>query len=297
MAIPSGEGTKIHVPVMPQEVLKLLNIVEDGIYVDGTIGIGGHAGLILSHLSPKGHLVGIDRDEEALEICKNSLNISQSRLSIFNDSYHNLNSILDSLEINKVNGILLDLGMSSLQLDSKKRGFSYKRESKLDMRFDQSQKKSAYDILNKLPEKDIANIIFNNSQERYSRRIAKKIFEMRPISMVSDLVEGIRLTTPPSKRNKTIARVFQAIRIAVNDELNKLELFLDNFSNRLAIGGKIVIISFHSLEDRIVKHSFRELKKKNVIRIITKKPVYPSDEEILSNKKSSSAKLRSAEKI
>ncbi|MBI90106.1 MAG: 16S rRNA (cytosine(1402)-N(4))-methyltransferase [Candidatus Marinimicrobia bacterium] len=297
MAIPSGEGTKIHVPVMPQEVLKLLNIVEDGIYVDGTIGIGGHAGLILSHLSPKGHLVGIDRDEEALEICKNSLNISQSRLSIFNDSYHNLNSILDSLEINKVNGILLDLGMSSLQLDSKKRGFSYKRESKLDMRFDQSQKKSAYDILNKLPEKDIANIIFNNSQERYSRRIAKKIFEMRPISMVSDLVEGIRLTTPPSKRNKTIARVFQAIRIAVNDELNKLELFLDNFSNRLTIGGKIVIISFHSLEDRIVKHSFRELKKKNVIRIITKKPVYPSDEEILSNKKSSSAKLRSAEKI
>ena len=297
MAIPSGEGTKIHVPVMPQEVLKLLNIVEDGIYVDGTIGIGGHAGLILSHLSPKGHLVGIDRDEEALEICKNSLNISQSSLSIFNDSYHNLNSILDSLEINKVNGILLDLGMSSLQLDSKKRGFSYKRESKLDMRFDQSQKKSAYDILNKLPEKDIANIIFNNSQERYSRRIAKKIFEMRPISMVSDLVEGIRLTTPPSKRNKTIARVFQAIRIAVNDELNKLELFLDNFSNRLTIGGKIVIISFHSLEDRIVKHSFRELKKKNVIRIITKKPVYPSDEEILSNKKSSSAKLRSAEKI
>ncbi len=297
MAIPSGEGTKIHVPVMPQEVLKLLNIVEDGIYVDGTIGIGGHAGLILSHLSPKGHLVGIDRDEEALEICKNSLNFSQSRLSIFNDSYHNLNSILDSLEINKVNGILLDLGMSSLQLDSKKRGFSYKRESKLDMRFDQSQNKSAYDILNKLPEKEIANIIFNNSQERYSRRIAKKIFEMRPISMVSDLVEGIRLTTPPSKRNKTIARVFQAIRIAVNDELNKLELFLDNFSNRLTIGGKIVIISFHSLEDRIVKHSFRELKKKSVIRIITKKPVCPSDEEILSNKKSSSAKLRSAEKI
>ena len=289
-------GTRIHVPVMPNEVLSHLNILKDGIYLDGTIGLGGHSSLILSQLSAKGHLIGIDRDEEALEICKKSLPSHKSALSLLNDSYHNINSILDNLEIEKVNGILLDLGLSSFQLNSLDRGFSFNCDSILDMRFDLSQKKTAYHIVNNIHEDELANIIFLNGEERRSRPIAKKIVKMRPIEKVSGLVEAIRQATPPFKRNKTLSRVFQAIRIAVNNELEKLDTFLSNFYDRLEDGGRIVIISFHSLEDRKVKHSFKSLKNENGFKILTKKPLIPSDEEIIENSRSRSAKLRSAEK-
>ena len=289
-------GTRIHVPVMPNEVLSHLNILKDGIYLDGTIGLGGHSSLILSQLSAKGHLIGIDRDEEALEICKKSLPSHKSALSLLNDSYHNINSILDNLEIEKVNGILLDLGLSSFQLNSLDRGFSFNCDSILDMRFDLSQKKTAYHIVNNIHEDELANIIFLNGEERRSRPIAKKIVKMRPIEKVSGLVEAIRQATPPFKRNKTLSRVFQAIRIAVNNELEKLDTFLSNFYDRLEDGGRIVIISFHSLEDRKVKHSFKSLKNENGFKILTKKPLIPSNEEIIENSRSRSAKLRSAEK-
>ena len=289
-------GTRIHVPVMPNEVLSHLNILKDGIYLDGTIGLGGHSSLILSQLSAEGHLIGIDRDEEAIEICEKSLPYHKSALSLLNDSYHNINSILDNLEIEKVNGILLDLGLSSFQLNSLDRGFSFNCDSILDMRFDLSQKKTAYHIVNNIHEDELANIIFLNGEERRSRPIAKKIVKMRPIEKVSGLVEAIRQATPPFKRNKTLSRVFQAIRIAVNNELEKLDTFLSNFYDRLEDGGRIVIISFHSLEDRKVKHSFRSLKNKNGFKILTKKPLIPSNEEIIENSRSRSAKLRSAEK-
>jgi len=291
------DGTKIHVPVMPNEVLSHLNIMKDGIYVDGTIGLGGHSKLILSQLSAKGHLIGIDRDDEALDISKKSLSSYQSALSLFKESYHNLSSILDQLEIEKVNGILLDLGLSSLQLDSKKRGFSYNLDSNLDMRFDISQKNSAYHIVNKTPESQLANIIFFNGDERRSRSIARTIVKMRPLNKVSDLIEAIRRSTPPSKRNKSIARVFQAIRIAVNEELEKLDMFLSSFYDRLKHGGRIVIISFHSLEDRKVKHCFKSLKNEQKVTILTKKPMTPSNQEIIDNKRCKSAKLRAAEKV
>ena len=290
------DGTKTHVPVMPSEVLSHLNILEDGIYLDGTIGLGGHANMILSQLSAKGHLIGIDRDEEALRICKKGLSSSNSSLSLLNQSYHNINSILDHLKIEKVNGILLDLGISSLQLDSIERGFSFNNDASLDMRFDRSQKKTANHIINKTHEKILADILYYNGEEKRSRSIARNIVKMRPIEKVSELVEAVRRSTPPLKRNKSLSRVFQAIRIAVNDELEKLDIFLSAFYDRLTNGGRIVIISFHSLEDRKVKHSFKKLKIEKNFNILTKKPIVPTIEEMRKNSRSKSAKLRAAEK-
>ena len=296
MSIVRQDGTRTHVPVMPNEVLSHLNILKDGIYLDGTIGLGGHANMILSQLSAKGRLIGVDRDEEALRICKKSLSSSNSSLSLLNQSYHNINSILDYLEIEKVNGILLDLGISSLQLDSIERGFSFNNDASLDMRFDRSQKKTANHIINKTPEKILADILFYNGEEKRSRSIARNIIRMRPIEKVSELVEAVRRSTPPFKRNKSLSRVFQAIRIAVNDELEKLDIFLSAFYDRLTNGGRIVIISFHSLEDRKVKHSFKKLKIEKNFNILTKKPIIPTYEEMRKNSRSKSAKLRAAEK-
>jgi len=289
-------ATKTHIPVMPKEVLSHLNVQKDGVYVDGTIGLGGHSQLILSQLSAKGHLVGVDRDAEALEICKKRLSPYHSSLSLFNKSYDKINSILDSLEIQKVHGILLDLGLSSFQLDSKDRGFSYKTNCELDMRFDRSQKKSAFNIVNNMPEKMLADLIYYNSEEKRSRAIARKIISMRPINKVFDLVEAIKKSTPPFKRDKTISRVFQAVRISVNNELEKLDQFLSTFYPRLLNGGRIVIISFHSLEDRKVKHAFKLLQSENKVQILTKKPLMPTEIEKVDNSRSRSAKLRAAER-
>ncbi len=290
-------GINIHTPVMPIEAISYLNISSNGTYIDGTIGTGGHATLILKQLSKKGNLIGIDRDEETIKICTKCLASFATKFSIFNDSYHNLGKIIDGLGINKVNGILLDLGLSSFQLDSSYRGFSFKTNSQLDMRFDTNQKTKANDILNQTSKEELANIIFQNSNERYSRKIANKIIEMRPLNTVFDLVEAIRRSTPPKNRNKSISRVFQAIRIKVNDELEILDKFLSSFYEKLTIGGRIVIISFHSLEDRKVKHCFKKMSIEKTMKVLTKKPLIPSQKEILVNSRSKSAKLRVAEKI
>ena len=290
-------GTKFHVPVMLEEVATLLKISPNGTYVDGTIGTGGHAALILKKLSKKGRLVGIDRDKEALKICKKSLCVNKAPFYLFNDSYSNFECIIEKLGIRQVSGVLLDLGLSSLQLDSSSRGFSYKINAKLDMRFDLSQKSSAYHIINQTPYNDLADLIFNNSNERRSRIIAKKIIDMRPLNTVFDLVEAIRRSTPPNYRNKTIARVFQSIRIAVNHELESLDKILSSFYKKLTNGGRIVIISFHSIEDRKVKHCFKKLSTEKKIKILTKKPLTPSKKELTINSRSKSAKLRAAEKI
>ncbi len=291
-----GEPT-IHVPVMKEEVISSLNIKSDGIYIDGTIGLGGHSSLILSYLSSKGHLIGIDRDQDALDICKQNLDASKKPYSLFHDSYHNLESILDRLGINKVNGILLDLGISSRQLDDKSRGFSFRYNSDLDMRYNLFQKIKATDILNKYSEKKLADVIYFNGEERKARSIARTIIKMRPINTSFDLTESIRRCTPAKNRKKSIARVFQAIRIEVNKELEMLDALLKIFSRRLIVGGRIVIISFHSLEDRKVKHSFKKLSKENTIKILTKKPLRPCYKEKTENTRSRSAKLRFAEKI
>ena len=290
-------GTQVHVPVLPTEVIFYLNIFTDGIYLDGTVGLGGHAALILDHLSPKGHFIGTDRDNEALLLCNKRLSGYPTPVSLFHNSYHNFNAILDELGINQVNGFLLDLGLSSLQMDSHVRGFSYSTDSDLDMRFDSSQEIKASRILNHLSENDLANVIFQYGEERRSRAIAKSIVKMRPLTTVFDLVESIRRSTPPNHRDRTLARVFQAIRIKVNGELEKLENFLSTFRDRLVIGGRVAIISFHSLEDRLVKHSFKDLAKEGVLSILTKKPVVATNEEMAENRRSRSAKIRVAERI
>ena len=296
MKSPVKSGTSPHIPIMIEEVTQFLQISATGTYIDCTVGYGGHARHILERLSSNGKLIGIDKDEEAIKFCKKSLS-NYNNVQLFHNSYHKIKDILSISRIQKVDGMLLDLGLSSAQLDSKSRGFSYKIDSELDMRFDLKQKIKANDLLNIKSKKFIADIIYKYSDERRSRAIADNILKMRPIKNVFELVESIRRSTPPKNRNKTLARVFQAIRILVNNELNILENFLLEFCSQLTIGGRIVFISFHSLEDRLVKRALKDLSLKKKIKILTKKPLYPSQEENNSNRRSRSAKLRAAERI
>ena len=286
-----------HIPVMPNEVLSLMDLNPQGKYVDGTCGLGGHAEIILSGLSKNGFLLGLDVDKDAIGICRKRLNNFKPNFQIEKKSYAEMSNILETLEIGQVDGILLDLGLSSLQLDSKSRGFSFKETSHLDMRFDQDSNVDAANLINKSSESEIADIIYYYGEERRSRSIAKKIFQNRPINKVDQLVEILKKCTPPHKRNKTLARVFQSFRIVVNKELDNLSSFLENYLSCLKIGGKIIIISFHSLEDRIVKRSFKKSSKEGLIDIITKKPIIASEDERIKNSRSKSAKLRCAVKL
>ena len=291
------EKLNAHVPVMSTETIKYLNPKSDGIYIDGTIGAGGHANQILSMLSPKGKLIGIDRDEEALKICEKRFSSFKNLVSLHHTSYDNIKKILDELGIQKVDGILLDLGLSSLQLNSENRGFSFKNNGRIDMRFDKNQDTTAADLIKSLSENELADIIFQFGEERRSRRISKAIKQSPKLLTTNDIKEAIRKSTPPHHRNKTLARVFQAIRIAVNDEIDKLIQFLKVFINYLNIGGRLVIISYHSLEDRLVKKTFRSLKEEKKVILLTKKPLTPLKSEINENNKSRSAKFRALESM
>ncbi len=291
------EKLNAHVPVMSTETIKYLNPKSDGIYIDGTIGAGGHANQILSMLSPKGKLIGIDRDEEALKICEKRFSSFKNLVSLHHTSYDNIKKILDELGIQKVDGMLLDLGLSSLQLNSESRGFSFKKNGRIDMRFDKNQDTTAADLIKSLSESELADIIFQFGEERRSRRISKAIKQSPKLLTTNDIIEAIRQSTPPHHRNKTLARVFQAIRIAVNDEIDKLIQFLKVFINYLNIGGRLVIISYHSLEDRLVKKTFRNLKEEKKVILLTKKPLTPLKSEINENNKSRSAKLRALESM
>ena len=291
------EKLNAHVPVMSTETIKYLNPKSDGIYIDGTIGAGGHANQILSMLSPKGRLIGIDRDEEALKICEKRFSSFKNLVSLHHNSYDNIKKILDELGIQKVDGMLLDLGLSSLQLNSESRGFSFKKNGRIDMRFDKNQDTTAADLIKSLSESELADIIFQFGEERRSRRISKAIKQSPKLLTTNDIKEAIRKSTPPHHRNKTLARVFQAIRIAVNDEIDKLIQFLKVFINYLNIGGRLVIISYHSLEDRLVKKTFRSLKEEKKVILLTKKPLTPQKSEINENNKSRSAKFRALESM
>ena len=250
---PAQDSALTHIPVMITEVLSYLAIQPDGIYLDGTIGPGGHATPVLKELTDGGKVVGIDRDEEALDICKQNLKTSSSFLSLHHNSYANLDKILAAEGLSAVHGILLDLGLSSLQLGSKNRGFSYRSEGPLDMRFDQSNGSGAGKLIDQADQDSLAQIFKEYGEERLASRIAKSIKEMTDMNTIPDLREAIRRCTPPNNRDRTFARIFQALRIAVNEELDILKQFLTKFIDFLCPGGRIVIISYHSLEDRLVK--------------------------------------------
>ena len=286
-----------HIPVMITEVLSYLAIKPDGIYLDGTIGPGGHATPILKKLIDGGKVVGIDRDEEALDICKQNLKTSSSILSLYHNSYNNLDKILAAEGLSAFNGVLLDLGLSSLQLGSKNRGFSYRSESPLDMRYDQSSGSGAGKLINQTDQDSLAQIFKEYGEERLASRIAKSIKEMTTMNTIADLREAIRRCTPPNHRDRTFARIFQALRIAVNQELGILEQFLTKFIDFLRPGGRIVIISYHSLEDRLVKHSFKKLASGGTLNILTKRPITATEKERKKNRRARSAKFRAAVKV
>ncbi len=286
-----------HTPVMVSEVMSHLVTNSSGIYIDGTAGLGGHSVKILSLLGKNGHLIGIDRDDEALTIAEKQLALIGKNFSLYNQTYAEIDVLKKEYGEQSISGILLDLGLSSAQLNDQYRGFTFNGDGALDMRFNKHSGKTAEQILSSKTEVEIADFIYLYSEERYAKKIAYNIKRAEKMVTVDDLREAIRLSTPPNKRNRTFARVFQAIRIVVNDELNQLTLFLDNFINLLCVGGRIVIISYHSLEDRLVKLAFKKLKLENHFLILTKRPLIATNEEVAKNSRSRSAKLRAGERI
>ena len=285
-----------HIPVMLMESLENLKIKKDGIYVDGTLGLGGHSECILKKIN-SGLLIGIDRDKNSISLAKKQLS-THKNIKVFNDSYKNLKDILERLNIVAVDGILLDLGLSSFQLEDNSRGFSHKYESSLDMRFDcNSEDYTAEKIIQKNDLNELTKIFKEFGEERHAYKIAKKIKNLKGEINVMSITSIVDRVTPYKFRLKTYSRIFQALRIAANDELSHLNEFLDNFINLLNPGGRVVIISYHSVEDRIVKHKLKDLKHKKKIELIFKKPLTPSDEEVSINKRARSAKMRVGEKI
>ena len=294
--VPTSSTQNRHIPVMLMESLENLKIKKNGVYVDGTLGLGGHSEIILQQID-SGLLIGIDRDKDSISLSKKRLS-SNDNFKLFNDSYQNLNIILEELKIQAVDGILLDLGLSSYQLEDNKRGFSHKYESSLDMRFDKNSADfTAEDIIQRNELEELTRIFKEYGEERHAYKIAKKIKDLKGEISVLSITSIVDKVTPYKYRLKTYSRIFQALRIAANNELVHLSRFLDDFINLLNPGGRIVIISYHSVEDRIVKHKLKELKHKKEIELIYKKPLIPSKEEVSINKRSRSAKMRVGEKI
>lgn len=291
--------TSTHIPVLLNEVLENLDIKEDAIYVDCTLGLGGHSKEILKRLSSKGKLIGLEQDINALEIAKKNLQ-EYTNCYLFNTNFINLPNVLKELKIEKITGgVLLDLGVSSLQFDSPERGFSFQNNGPLDMKMDENGEIDAYYVVNKYKENDLADVIYKYGEDRLSRRIAKSIVENRlkkPINTTLELANIILKCYPKGKWFKThpATKTFQALRIEVNKELEVLDKFLCFIPELLGTQSRLSVISFHSLEDRIVKIFF---KSHEGLRKITKKPITPSEDEIKSNPRSRSSKLRVAEKI
>jgi 16S rRNA (cytosine1402-N4)-methyltransferase len=290
-----------HVPVMAKEVVQFLDPRVGQIIVDATIGCGGHSKLILEKVRPSGQLIGIDQDQEALNCAKENLKEFSDSLFLINDNFKNLEDILGRLGIEKVDGILLDLGVSSLQLDTSERGFSIKYDAPLDMRMDKKNRISAFDLVNNLSLEEISRILSVYGEERFHMRIARAIVERRKKSLISrtgELAELVIRAQPPHKFYKThpATRTFQAFRIAVNNELDSCEAALKVCAKFLNPGSRICVLTYHSLEDRIVKHIFRNFEKEGVLKRVVKKPVRPSKIELAKNPRARSAKLRIAVK-
>ena len=287
-----------HVPVMREEVLEALELKDSGIYVDATLGLGGHAVGILQRAEGC-TLIGIDRDESAIRIARERLKGHQ-KVYFVKDKFSNLKEIVNNLGYEKVDGIILDAGVSTLHLKNEDRGFSFMTDGPLDMRMDQDSDLTAETVVNSYKEKDLADLIFQYGDERFSRRIARSIVynrEKKRITTCKELEEIVYKAVGRRGKIHPATRTFQAIRIEVNSELDELSKAVDSGAELLEEHGRFCILSYHSLEDRIVKNAFRKLAKEGLFRIITKKPMVPEREEQKLNPSSRSAKLRVAEKI
>jgi 16S rRNA (cytosine1402-N4)-methyltransferase len=307
-----------HYSVMLGECIDALNIKPDGIYVDGTAGGGGHSFEIASHLTKGGRLISIDQDADALLAAGKRLSVYGDRVTLVRDNFSNLASVCERLGISKIDGLLLDLGVSSYQLDTAERGFSYMADAPLDMRMDKRNELDAWRVVNEYSEAEIKRILYEYGEERFSGRIARNIVEARttsPINTTGELVHVISRAIPAAAReggSHPAKRSFQAIRIEVNKELNVIAPAIESAVKLLDEGGRIAILTFHSLEDRLVKQTFAAAAKgctcprnfpvcvcgnKPKLKVITHKPILPSEAELADNSRSHSAKLRVAEKI
>ncbi|MAP41471.1 MAG: 16S rRNA (cytosine(1402)-N(4))-methyltransferase [Woeseiaceae bacterium] len=294
--------TTVHQAVLTAEVLTFLAPQRGGLFVDCTVGLGGHARVLLEHGASR--VIGLDRDREALSQAHTALSAWAEHVELHHANYKDVDAVLNTSQISSVDGVLADLGVSSLHLDGEGRGFSFRRDEPLDMRMDQSAGQTAADLIRNTSEQTLADIIFKYGEERQSRRIARAIVEARrtsPVTSTGDLASIVRrsLRRRGYTRIDPATRTFQAIRIWVNQELEGLEAALEAMCRRLRTGARLVVISFHSLEDRIVKHTFRALERGGevAIRVLTKRPVIPQDEEVERNPRARSAKLRVAERV
>ena len=308
-------GNDYHIPVLYYETLDNLVINPDGVYIDCTLGGGSHSEGILERLSDKGLLISIDQDSNAIEYSKKRLEKFGPKWKVFKGNFENIDTIAYMAGVDKVDGILMDIGVSSKQLDDPERGFSYRYDVILDMRMNIEQKISAYDVVNTYSEEQLSKIIFEYGEERYARKIAKLIVEERksfPIEKTSDLIALIISAYPERSSKHPAKKTFQAIRIEVNRELEVLENAISKAVELLKVGGRLAIITFHSLEDRIVKNKFKDLATackcpKDIpicvcggvkkFEIITKKPIIPVDDELKNNNRAHSSKLRILERI
>ncbi|MCG0276994.1 MAG: 16S rRNA (cytosine(1402)-N(4))-methyltransferase RsmH [Thermanaeromonas sp.] len=292
----------VHKPVLLSEVLRFLDPRPGEIFIDATVGGGGHAYALLERLQPGGFLIGLDRDEEAVHAAGLKLKPFEGRFKLFHANFSSLSSILEVEGLKGADGLLFDLGVSSYHLENAERGFTYQVDAPLDMRMDRRQELTAAEIVNTWPEEELTRILKEYGEERWAARIAHFIVrarEKRPILSTLQLVDIVKAAIPARFRRSgphPAKRTFQALRIAVNDELGELRRTLAELERVLNPGGRIVVISFHSLEDRIVKQTFKELSGR-LLEILTPKPVVPSLEEIESNPRARSAKLRAARRV
>jgi 16S rRNA (cytosine1402-N4)-methyltransferase len=290
------DSPTVHVPVLPQEVIDFLRPVMGAILVDGTLGGGGHTRALAGRVEPGGRVIAVDLDPQAVDRAATSL--AGLPIQVATASYTEIPEVLAELSVPSVDGILLDLGLSSDQLADEARGFGFQTAGELDLRFNADRGEPAWRLLERLSEQDLANVIYQYGEERFSRRIARRVVEQRrtrPIRAAAELADLVRSCVPRSRGHDIdpATRTFQALRIAVNDELGSLETALATLPNCLRPGGRLAIISFHSLEDRLVKHAFRNDER---LSIVTRRPVQASDAEVARNPRARSAKLRVAER-
>lgn len=307
--------SEYHIPVLYYETLENLITDRDGVYVDCTLGGGGHSEGILKEISEKGKLISIDQDDQAIEFAKKRLEKYGKKWSVYKNNFENIETVLYMAGANKVTGILMDIGVSSTQLDDPERGFSYRYDTKLDMRMNREEKLSAYEVVNNYEERELVRIFFEYGEDRFARKIARLICQKREeklIETTGELVDIIRKAYPPRSEKHPAKKVFQAIRIEVNRELDVLKNAITKSFDSLEKGGRLAIITFHSLEDRIVKNMFRDLctgckcpkeipicvcNEKPKGRLVKRKPITSSEDELKFNNRAHSAKLRIIEKL